>query len=245
MAKIIVENVSKRYGDVTALDGVSLEADGEVLGILGINGAGKSTLLKMLAGVIASDSGRITINGHDMRTQAYEAKKAIGYLPEDFYAYERLTGAEFLEFIAAIREAPNPGPCIEDWLRYFGMYPARNALIKSYSFGMVKRIGIIAALLGDPDVLILDEPLGALDVRNVYLLRKKLEDLHRRGTTIFISSHVFGFVEHVANRLCIIHNGKILAHGSALDLKQMSSVGPTATLEAAFFRLVGLDAGRE
>lgn len=239
MAGVSIRNVSKRYGPTLALDDVSLELTGGVYGILGVNGAGKSTLLKLLAGVIAPDSGQITINGHNMLTNAYEAKKAVGFLPEDFYAYERLTGIEFLEFIAAIRELPDPAHSIEDWLHYFGMYSARHALIKSYSFGMVKRIGLIASMLADPEVLILDEPLGSLDIQNVYLLKKKLEQLRQRGRTILISSHVFSFVEQLATDICIIHRGQILARGSARDLKQTASADPTINLEDAFFRLIG------
>lgn len=240
MARVVVENITKRYGEVTALADVSLEVEGQVCGILGINGAGKSTLFKLMSGVISPDSGRIYIGGYDLRMNAYEAKRSIGYLPEDFYAYERLTGAEFLEFVADLREVPHSAAAIEDWLKYFGMYAPRNSLIKGYSFGMVKRIGLIAAMLGDPDVLILDEPLGALDIQNVYRLAKRLQEWRRRGKTIFLSSHVFNFVERLAASLCIIHGGRILAQGTTEQLAKMANQ-PGASLEESFFRLTGLE----
>jgi ABC-2 type transport system ATP-binding protein len=217
---IEIEGVVKTYGQLVALDKVSLSIGGELLALIGANGAGKSTLLKLILGIIEPDAGRVMVCGHEVKKQPVKVRRLIGYLPENLLLYERLTGREFLQFVAGIKGLDHTAlTWIDSELEQFKLEAKRNRLIREYSFGMKKRIGLIAALLGDPQVLILDEPLNGLDVESIALMRSRIQDLYSKGKAIIFSSHIMDFVERVSTRIVIIKRGKIAADGTAESLR--------------------------
>jgi ABC-2 type transport system ATP-binding protein len=217
---IEIEGVVKNYGQLVALDKVSLSIGAEILALVGANGAGKSTLLKLILGIIEPDAGRVMVCGHEVKKQPVTVRKLIGYLPENLLLYERLTGREFLQFVAGIKGLDHTAQAqIDTELEQFKLETKRNRLIREYSFGMKKRIGLIAALLGDPQVLILDEPLNGLDVESISLMRSRIQELHTRGKTIIFSSHIMDFVERVSTRVVMINRGRIVADGTAESLR--------------------------
>ena len=228
-----VRGVSKRYHKtVTALDDVSLTVDREIFGLLGANGAGKSTLLKSILGIVEPDMGEIRVGGHKAGRLAADAKKSIGYLPEDLRLYERLTGWEFLEFIAGIKGVGGMSG-VEADLKRFGLMERRHILAAEYSLGMRKKLGLAAAMMGDPPLLLLDEPLNGLDTESMRLLRLRIEELRERGSTIVISSHVMSFVERICGRMAILRNGRIAVKGTADDLRRQAAM-PEQPFEDVF-----------
>ncbi len=218
---LAVENAVKRYHETVAVNGVTLTADHEVFGLLGANGAGKSTLIKAILGLAPLDEGSIRVHGRRVGRQAVEARRLIGYLPEDLQMYERLTGWEFLSFVAGIKDVDG-NKAWEDDLGYFGLGPERHKLIGEYSLGMRKKVGIVAALMGSPKLVLLDEPLNGLDAESMRLLRLRIEELAAKGTTFVISSHIMGFVERICARVAILRQGKIVAEGPPSALRQQA-----------------------
>lgn len=239
-----VRGVSKRYHQtVAALDDVSLTVDGEIFGLLGANGAGKSTLLKSILGIVEPDQGQILVGGHKAGRLGQEAKKLIGYLPENLRLYERLTGWEFLEFIAGIKGV-NDLSGVEGDLERFGLMDRRHVLTGEYSLGMRKKLGLAAAMMGDPPLLLLDEPLNGLDTESMRLLRLRIDELRQRGSTIVISSHVMSFVERICARMVILRNGCIAVEGTAGALRREAAM-PDQPFEDVFlhFALDGVRPG--
>lgn len=222
---IELKGVVKRYDELIALNGVSLTIGSEIFGLLGANGAGKSTLLKLILGIIKPDEGSVKVNGIEVRIKPVEVRKTIGYLPENLVLYERLTGREFLQFVAGAKGLP--GTAISDIdaeLDQFGLSAKRDTLIRNYSFGMKKRIGLIAALLGDPTILILDEPLNGLDVETIALTRARIQELKARGKTVIFSSHIMDFVERVATRTVILRAGEVAVEGTVDELRARAGI---------------------
>lgn len=222
-----VRGLVKRYEETLAVDGVSLTVDGEIFGLLGANGAGKSTLIKSVLGLVAPTSGEVRVCGFDPRQQPLEAKSRIGYLPEELRLYDRLTGWEFLELVGGLKDA-DCGAGAEEDLKRFGLYERRNELIGEYSLGMRKKIGITAALLGEPKLLLLDEPLNGLDAESMRTLRLRLESMAERGATIVVSSHVMGFIERICGRVVILRQGRAVIEGSAAELRQAAKMADAA-----------------
>jgi ABC-2 type transport system ATP-binding protein len=218
---IVARNLTKRYGSITALDGVSFEArPGEILGYLGPNGAGKSTTISILTGLIAPDSGSASVAGHDVSTSPLEAKARLGYVPEIPAVYEALTPEEFLAFVGRIRKLPEAAiarrtPLL---LGLFEIGDRARYPMGGFSKGMRQKVLLAAALLHDPDVLILDEPLSGLDAPSALLLREILQRLRDRGKTILYSSHVLEVVERLADRVLILHRGRVVAEGALEEL---------------------------
>lgn len=230
---IDVTGVVKRFGAKTALGGVSLTADREIFGLLGANGAGKSTLMKAILGLHRPDEGEIRVCGLRAGYENAEVKRLVGYLPEELDLYERLTGQEFLEFMAGLRGIKAEDE-IDSGLATFELTEARQKLIGGYSLGMRKKIGIIAALLGSPPLLLLDEPLNGLDTLSMRKLRLLLEERAAAGATVVLSSHVMSFVERICGRMVILRDGLVAAEGPPASLRQ------TAQLNAAPFEDVFL-----
>jgi ABC-2 type transport system ATP-binding protein len=228
----MVENAVKRYHETVALNGVSLTVDREVFGLLGANGAGKSTLIKGILGLAPLDEGRILVRGHHTGRQAIEARRVIGYLPEDLQMYERLSGWEFLSFVAGIKGVEN-NRAWEDDLGYFGLGDERHRLIGEYSLGMRKKVGIVAALMGSPKLVLLDEPLNGLDAESMRLLRLRIEELAAAGMTFVISSHIMGFVERICARVAILRRGAIVAQGPPAALREQAHM-PTEPFDEVF-----------
>ena len=228
---IVIDGLLKRYGDIIALDSVSaLFPDGEVTAILGENGAGKSTLLKICANIIPFDSGKVDIDGISVKGDSIEARKMTGYLPEMPYLYERLTGREFLHFIASVRGTEKAEKRIGDLSERLGISDSLDYEIGTYSKGMKQKISIIAAIMHSPNNLLLDEPVYGLDP----LTSRALQDFikERSGTTV-IATHSTGLVENVADRVHIMKKGKIVFSGRTDKI--MKEHG---SMENAYFSVV-------
>ena len=218
-----IEGLSKRYGDNVAVDDVSLSVDGEIFGLLGANGAGKSTLIRAVLGLVRPDAGAVAVAGINPAREPVEAKRKIGYLPEELILYERLTGREFLEFVAGIKGMTDLSQ-IESDLAYFALTDKADDLIREYSLGMRKKIGIIAAWLGNPQLLLLDEPLNGLDAESMRLVRLRLEQLLAGGSTVVLSSHLMSFVERVCERCVILREGAIVAKGTPEEIRMAAGM---------------------
>jgi ABC-type multidrug transport system ATPase subunit len=236
---IQVSHVEKRYGDLVAVDDVSLELGDEIFALLGRNGAGKSTLIKMLVGIFPPDNGYLSVFGHDVRSNSLAARQEVGYLPENLNLYPRLTIHEFLLFLAGVRKMGSTGSSeaeIRDLLQYFGLWERKHILIRECSLGMLKRVGLMGALLGPQRLIVLDEPLNGLDVENIRLLRQRLRRLREQGKTILMASHILSFVEELSDRVGIMHQGRMKAIGTVQEIKILA--GDTGlSLEECFFRL--------
>jgi ABC-type multidrug transport system ATPase subunit len=233
---IEVEAVVKRYGAVVAVGGVSLSVRaGEVYALVGANGAGKSTLIRMIMGLTAPDAGRILIC-NESHEQHAATKRYLGYLPEELTLYNRLTGREYLELVAGLKGAH--GAQIPEALRFFELEQAADKLAGGYSLGMRKKLGLAAAMLGEPKVFVLDEPLNGLDVEMMRKLRLRLEDERQRGRAIVISSHVMSFVERVSDRVGVMRAGRLVAEDSPAALRRLTRM-PDAPFEDVFFQLAG------
>jgi len=228
-----VEKVTKRYCDVVAVDGVSLSIQrSEVYALVGANGAGKSTLFRILVGITEADAGSVSICGEDLSNRAPSTRRSLGYLPEELILYERLTGREYLELVAGLKDADSSR--IHEELSFFELVSVQNKLVGGYSLGMRKKLGLAAAMLGSPEVYVLDEPLNGLDVEMMRKLRYRIEDERRAGRAVLVASHVMSFVERISDRVGIIRSGRIVAEGPPAELR--TSAGMTdAPFEDVFF----------
>ena len=232
---IVVESVTKRYGETVAVDGVSLRVlAGEVYALLGANGAGKSTLIRMMTGLSEPDSGSVSVCGEEMARHPLAAKRNVGYLPEELYFYQRLTGREYLRLVAGLKGADASGVASE--IEFFELSSVADKWVGGYSLGMRKKLGLAAAFTGGPRVLVLDEPLNGLDVEMMRKLRLRLAAERDAGRSVVVSSHVMSFVERVADRACVMSAGRVVAEGSPSELRSLASM-PDAPFEDVFFRL--------
>jgi ABC-type multidrug transport system ATPase subunit len=232
---VVVESLTKRYGETLAVDGVSLRVGaGEVYALLGANGAGKSTLIRMMTGLSEPDSGSVTVCGEEMARRPLAAKRHVGYLPEELYFYQRLTGREYLRLVAGLKEADADDVAAE--IEFFELNAVADKWVGGYSLGMRKKLGLAAAFTGSPRVLVLDEPLNGLDVEMMRKLRLRLSSERDAGRSFVVSSHVMSFVERAAGRACVMRAGRIAAEGSPAELRALASM-PDAPFEDVFFRL--------
>jgi ABC-2 type transport system ATP-binding protein len=237
---IELEGLSKKFGSFYAVRDLSLKVrPGEILGFLGPNGAGKTTTIRMMAGLMKPTSGRILLDGKDVFRKPDEAKAILGYIPDRPYLYEKLTGGEFLEFIAGLHQLRREDGWEErsqGLLEYFDLLPWRRELIESYSHGMRQRLIIIAALLHRPKVLVVDEPVVGLDPRGVRLVKSLFRNLVNDGMTLFLSTHILGIAEELCPRIGIIHEGQLLALGSMSELREQAQ-SRDERLEPIFLKL--------
>jgi len=232
---LVVDSVTKRYGETLAVDGVSLRVGaGEVYALLGANGAGKSTLIRMMTGLSEPDAGGVTVCGEEMRKRPLAAKHAVGYLPEELYFYQRLTGREYLRFVAGLKGADASRVAAES--EFFELKAVEGKWVGGYSLGMRKKLGLAAAFLGSPRVLVLDEPLNGLDVEMMRKLRLRIEGERERGAAFVVSSHVMSFVERTADRAGVMSAGRVVAEGSPAELRRLAGM-PDEPFEDVFFRL--------
>jgi ABC-2 type transport system ATP-binding protein len=232
--------VSKSYnrGTVKAVDEVSLNVrSGEIFGFLGPNGAGKTTLIKMITGILNVDEGSIKINGQDIFKEPLKAKMQFGFVPDDPNIFSRLTGIEYLNFMADIYGVSSEIRLqrMQELLTRFEMSSAVGDLIQSYSHGMKQKIVIIGALLHDPPVWILDEPLTGLDPRSSFDLKKMMREHAGSGKTVFFSTHVLDVAEKVCGRLAIINKGKVVFCGSMEEIREHAQ--ENQSLEKLFLEL--------
>jgi len=237
---ILLEDLSKSYGPIAAVQRLSLEVrPGEVFGFLGPNGAGKTTTIRMMAGLLQPSSGRVVVGGHDLASAPEAAKALLGYVPDRPFLYERLSGRELLRFLAGIYRLP-PDLARARALRLltdFELLSRGDDLIQSYSHGMKQRLIIAAALLHEPRVIVVDEPMVGLDPAAIKMVKDILKGLARQGTTIFMSTHTLSVAEDLCDRIGIIHRGNLIAMGTTRELKRMARV-QEADLEAVFLRLI-------
>ncbi len=236
---LTISHLTKSYGDseVNAVEDLSLSLRaGEIYGFLGPNGAGKSTTIKSLAGIYPFQQGDILIDGVSIKTDPLAAKKKIGYVSDNHAVFERLTGKEYVNHIANLyRVAPEDAETrIERLLDIFRLKAAYNHPIKSYSHGMKQKISVIAALVHNPKLWVLDEPLTGLDPQSSYQLKKVMRQHAMEGNTVFFSSHILDVVENLCDRCCIIKDGKLQG---VYDLRELKKNGES--LEEIFMRVIG------
>lgn len=237
---IEINGVSKSYnrGTVKAVDNVSLNVrSGEIFGFLGPNGAGKTTLIKMMTGILNADQGSIKINGRDINKDPLKAKMQFGFVPDDPNIFSRLTGIEYLNFMADIYGVSSEIRLrrMQQLLKRFEMSSAVGDLIQSYSHGMKQKIVIIGALLHNPPVWILDEPLTGLDPRSSFDLKEMMREHADSGKTVFFSTHVLEVAEKVCDRLAIINKGKLVFCGSLEEIREHAQ--KNQSLEKLFLEL--------
>ncbi|MFW5996811.1 MAG: ABC transporter ATP-binding protein [Verrucomicrobiota bacterium] len=218
---ISITNLSKYFGKFCAVNGLNLEVEkGELFCFLGPNGAGKTTTVKMLAGLMQPTSGVIKVGGYDMRSDALVAKQIMGYIPDMPYLYERLTAVEFMYFIGDLYRMERSVIVRKsnEYLQMFGLDDNRNQLIKSFSHGMRQRLIYAATFLHEPQVLLIDEPLIALDPYTIRLLKDTLKSRARAGTTILVTTHILSLAEDISDRIGIIDKASLIATGSYPEL---------------------------
>lgn len=221
---IEVKNLTKRYGKITAVDNISFSVDtGEVLGFLGPNGAGKSTTMNIIAGYISSTSGTVTVDGSEILADPKKTKQKIGYLPEIPPLYVDMTVRKYLEFMFDLKRVRLPKKeHIDEVMRLVGLDKHGSRLIKNLSKGFRQRVGFAQALLGNPPVIILDEPTVGLDPKQIIEIRKLIKSLGKKHTVIF-SSHVLSEISATCDRIIIISDGKIVADAKADELYSVLS----------------------
>jgi ABC-2 type transport system ATP-binding protein len=233
-----IQGLTKYYRNIAVVNDVNFTIrPGEVTGYLGPNGSGKSTTVKIITGLIEASAGKVLLDGADIRDDLLGFKRRLGYVPEEAILYSYLTGLEYLQLMGCLR---GMGPReterkANDLLELFSLHPHRHAPISTYSKGMKQRVLISAALLHDPDVLILDEPLSGIDVTSALLFKHLLNELARRGKTILYISHVLEVVEKACARVVIIYRGRIMADDSVEHLRDLMHA---PTLEGIFAQLV-------
>ncbi len=236
-----LNGIVKRYGDFVAVDGLDLRVPrGEIFGFLGPNGAGKTTTIRMVAGVLEPTEGSVMIGGYDLATHPVEAKSRIGYIPDRPFLYEKLSGGEFLRFVAGLwgKDEPASEDRADGLLEIFNLLEWKNELIETYSHGMRQKLLITSALIHQPELIVVDEPMVGLDPRSARILKDLFRVYVERGGTVFLSSHTLEVVEAVCDRIAILKEGAIIAQGTMDDLRtQVDSGG--ADLEEIFLKVTG------
>ena len=236
---ITLTHLTKRFGSLTAVNDISLEVrPGEIFGFLGPNGAGKTTTIKMIAGVMEPTEGVIVIDGKDMAEDPVGAKQVTGFIPDRGFLYEKLSGVEFLEFVASLygMDDARSKERIKGLLALFEMQDWAGDLIEGYSHGMKQRLVMSAALVHEPKVIVVDEPMVGLDPKGSRLVKALFRSMADKGVTIFMSTHTLGVAEEMCDRIGIIHAGRLIAVGTASELRQKAG-GQEINLEAVFLRL--------
>ena len=238
---IELTGLTKRYGSIRAVDQLNLTVGkGEIFGFIGPNGAGKTTTIRMMAGVLAPTEGNVTIGGMDMARDPVAAKGTIGFIPDRPFLYEKLTGMELMRFYADLYGVGNGifREKADGLLRQFALYDWADELIEAYSHGMKQRLVIASALLHDPALIIVDEPMVGLDPAGIRLVKDLLRDLAAMGTTVFMSTHTLEIAEDLCDRIGIIHQGRLIGLGTTGDLRGTAELHE-GDLEEVFLRLTG------
>lgn len=236
---IKLESVSRSYGKKKAVDDLTIEVPpGQLFAFLGPNGAGKTTTIRMLVGLLRPDTGTIHVCGRDMTKETRDAAGLIGYVADDSFLYDKLSGRELLEFVGEIRgiKRKTLAERIEREIVHFELSAFVDSLVETYSHGMKQRLALASALLHDPKVLVVDEPLLGLDPRSVRFVKDLLRAHVASGATVFLSTHTLSVVEEVADSLGIIHQGRLLFQGTIDDLRAHMAKEDEA-LESLFLRL--------
>ena len=234
-------DVVKRYNEILAVDHVDLSIkSGEIFGLLGPNGSGKSTTLKMLLGLVQPDSGAVSVLGMNVLQDTVALKRLLGYVPESPRLYEFLTGIEYLDFIGDVfgMAAEDKKSRINEYLKALQLEGREGDMINSYSEGMKQKIALISAFLHKPKLLIMDEPLNALDPRSARIVKDFLQELKKQNVSAILSTHVLEIAQAMCDRIGIMYRGKLLALGNMNELRQMAML-PDSGLEDIFLKLTG------
>ncbi|MYN38374.1 ATP-binding cassette domain-containing protein [Duganella sp. FT109W] len=232
------QGLSKVYGSFNAVKPLTLTVQrGEVFGFLGPNGAGKTTTIRMMMGILVPSGGRVLIDGLDCHAEPAEVKRRVGYLPDTPVFYDYLRGREILQFVAEMHGYPRADAAARSarLLAEFGLTEAGEDYAVNYSLGMKKRLGLACALIHDPAVLILDEPINGLDPRASRDVQERLLAAAARGVTIFVSTHLLDMAEKLCDRVGIIHRGELVATGTLDQIRAESSA--SGSLEDVFLKI--------
>jgi ABC-2 type transport system ATP-binding protein len=232
----------KRYGSFTAVKGLDLAVyPGEIFGFLGPNGAGKTTTIRMVSGVLEPTAGQVLVDGHDLHSEPQKAKQLVGYIPDRPYLYEKLSGGEFLRFVAGLwgKTGPELEAQADRLLSLFSLSDWKDELIESYSHGMRQKLLISSALLHQPRLIVVDEPMVGLDPRSAKILKDLMRTFADEGGTVFLSTHTLEVAEALCDRIAIIARGEIIAFGTMDELRAQSEEGGAAHLEEIFLRVTG------
>jgi len=232
-------NLTKHYGKIAAVDGLNLEVPaGQIFGFLGPNGAGKTTTIRVMMGILKPSAGRVLLGGYDVERDAVNAKAISGFIPDRPFLYEKLSGAEFLEFIGKLHrlEPPRLRQRIAELLDLLELTPWKDELVESYSHGMKQRLVVCASLIHEPRILIIDEPMVGMDPKGARTLKDLFRALAHKGTTVFLSTHSIGVAEEICHRIGIIQQGRLIACGTMAELHERAA-GKDGNLESVFLEL--------
>jgi ABC-2 type transport system ATP-binding protein len=244
---IRLEGITKHYGSFVAVDHISLEVPRGVLyGCLGPNGAGKTTLLRMIAGILKPTDGRVLIGNDDIQGNPISAKMRLGFIPDRPFVYDKLTGVEFLRFVAGLygQEGDAIERRIAELLEVFELSSWKDELIEAYSHGMRQKLIISSALIHRPECIVVDEPMVGLDPKGARLLKDIFRQFVDRGGTVLMSTHTLEVAEAMCDQIGILQHGKIVAHGTMAEIRRQHAAGD-ASLEELFLKLTGGHAVRE
>ncbi len=226
---IEIKNLTKNFKEVRAVDNASFKVKkGEIFGFLGPNGAGKTTTIKAMLGLLHADTGKVKINGYDIKVDPIKAKDDVGYLPERVSFYENLTPVQTLNFFCELKSVDKT--IITNLLKDVGLKDAMNRKVGTFSKGMVQLLGVAQAVIGSPPVYIFDEPMSGLDARWVKTVREKIRTLNEQGATIIFSSHILSEVENLCDRVAIISKGKIIAEDTVSNLSKYLKIKPRLSI---------------
>jgi ABC-2 type transport system ATP-binding protein len=236
---IELSNITKRYGTLAAVDSLNLEVPrGEVFGFLGPNGAGKTTTIRMMMGILKPTSGRVFLGGHDVEQEPERAKALAGFIPDRPFIYEKLTGREFLKFVGRLHhvEPERLQRRGAELLEHLELTRWQDELVESYSHGMKQRLVVCGALIHEPPILVVDEPMVGMDPKGSRTLKDLFRSLAERGTTVFLSTHSISVAEEVCHRIGIIQRGRLIACGTMMDLHAQAK-NKNGNLESVFLEL--------
>ncbi len=242
-----LEGLTKTYGSFRAVDGIDLHVPrGSLYGFIGPNGAGKTTSLRMIAGILKPTSGRVWLGGDDVSEDPMAAKQRLGFIPDRPFVYEKLTGGEFLRFVAGLygQDGEKVEKRSDELLELFELTPWKNELVEAYSHGMRQKLIISSALVHRPEVIVVDEPMVGLDPRGARLLKDIFRGFVERGGTVLMSTHTLEVAQVVCDRMAIIQGGKIAAEGTMDDLRKQTESGD-GSLEDLFLKVTGGAAEKE
>lgn len=244
---IRLEGLTKAYGQFVAVNHIDLHVPrGELFGFLGPNGAGKTTTLRMIAGIMRPTAGRIWLGGDDLLANPMKAKARLGFIPDRPFLYEKLTGAEFLRFVAGLyrQDGEVVEKRIDELLEVFELSVWKHELVESYSHGMRQKLIISSALIHRPECIVVDEPMVGLDPKAARLLKDIFRQFVERGGTVLMSTHTLEVAEAMCDRIAIIQQGNVVARGTMAELRRQTATGD-GTLEELFLKLTGGTAIRE
>jgi len=239
---IRIDGLSKNYGSFVAVDHIMLHVPrGTLYGFLGPNGAGKTTTLRMIAGILRPTAGHVLLGGDDIHRDPLTAKRRLGYIPDRPFVYDKLTGAEFLRFVAGLygQEGDGVERRMEELLEVFELSSWKDELVEAYSHGMRQKLIISSALIHRPECIVVDEPMVGLDPKAARLLKDIFRQFVEKGGTVLMSTHTLEVAEAMCDRIAIIQHGKIVASGTMPEIREQTATGHGVGLEELFLKLTG------